>query len=172
MYNQTLVFPPQKINMIIGVQDWRCHLCYLGPYWCTSLLESIQLNIIEEGVCRNWWLLKLDHREKFILIFILFYFPKVCTIPMTNVWHFFGEYLFILSIYKTRLGNLKLNFWEFQHLKNKYEKVHLLLFICINNPMFGTFFFHKLGILISKIWTNINKNFPFFGQIFCVEHES
>jgi hypothetical protein len=112
MYNQTLVFPPQKINMIIGVQDWRCHLCYLGPYWCTSLLESIQLNIIEEGVCRNWWLLKLDHGEKFILIFIL-------------------------SIYKTRLGNLKLNFWEFQHLKNKYEKVYLLLFICNNNPMFG-----------------------------------
>lgn len=130
MYNQTLVFPPQKINMIIGVQDWRCHLCYLGPYWCTSLLESIQLNIIEEGVCRNWWLLKLDHGEKFILIFIL-------------------------SIYKTRLGNLKLNFWEFQHLKNKYEKVYLLLFICNNNPMLGTnFFFSQFGNFILK---NMNK---------------
>jgi len=50
-----------------------------------------------------------------IFIFILFYFfpPKVCTIPMTNVWHFFGEFLFYFIIYKTRLGNLKLNFQEF-----------------------------------------------------------
>jgi hypothetical protein len=82
----------------------------------------------------NFHTLKIRYNQTLVFftknMILLLFFPMVCTILMTNVWHFFGE----LFIYKTRLSNLKLNFWEFQHLKNnstKYTFCCLIITQCL-----------------------------------------
>jgi len=62
-------------------------------------------------------------------------------------------YLFIYLQNKVRQSQIE--FSRVSTVEEQVWKVHLLLFIRNNNPMFGTiFFFHKLGILFSK---HINK---------------
>jgi hypothetical protein len=72
------------------------------------------------------------------------------TIPMTDV---FGTFLpNIYLFFKTRFGNLKSNFQEFQELMNKYAKE---LCICNSNLMvFNIQQFRK---------KNINRFFSFFS---------
>jgi len=67
------------------------------------------------------------------------------TTPMTDV---FGTFLpNIYLFFKTRFGNLKSNFQEFQELRNKYAKE---LCICNSNLMVFNFLqFRQISIKIS-----------------------
>jgi hypothetical protein len=160
----------------MGVQDRGCHLCYLG-------LIDVPLYLIQSnwtsfgrggGVCRNGLLETWPWRKNDLNLIFFINSLRCCTIPMTNVWHFFGKYLFsYLFIYKTRLSNPKLNFWEFQQLKNNSTKYTFCCLFVVITQCLGQYFFFTNWEFYSQKYQPISiKKIPSFGQIFCVEHES
>jgi hypothetical protein len=64
---------------------------------------------------------------------------KTNSILTTDVQHFFAERIFVYLFWKTRFISFKLSFPEFQHLRNKYAKDNMSLWICNSNPIIFNF---------------------------------
>jgi len=69
---------------------------------------------------------------------------------MTDVWHFFAEYLFIL---KNNVRQFQIEFSKISTVEGKVCKVHILLCICNSNPMVGTI------VIFSQVEASIVNNF-------------
>jgi hypothetical protein len=85
---------------------------------------------------------------------ILKTFPNLCTYnwEWALLW-----WIFIYLFYKTRFGSFKLNFPEFQQLRNKPAK-YTPCVVCVgnSNPMV------ERGVQFSTISANVNKIFSLF----------